>query len=149
MMAKHCKWFAALCVVLAALVAGCTSTSATDSSGTTTPGGSSNSAVCKDVANLKASLEKLGSTEVMANGLSAISDEFTKIQHQLQTLKTDAKGQYSNQITDLSNAMSGLKSSLDAAKANTTAGTLATVASSVGSVVTAGNNLIMAVSDTC
>lgn len=144
MVGGHCKWFAAVCVVLAAFVAGCSSTR--------TAGGSSNAAVCKDVANLKASLQNLESIEVMANGLSAISDELTKIQQQLQTLKTDAKSQFSTQITDLSDALSGMKSSLNAAKANPSGGTLTTLASSVGSVVSvviAGNNLVTAVSDTC
>lgn len=145
MMAKRCAWFAAVCIVLAAFVAGCRAT-------TTNGGSSGNPAVCKDVASLKASLQDLESAEVMANGLSAISGELTKIQQQLQTLKTDAKGQFSAQITDLSNALSGMKSSLTSAIANPSSGTLTAVASLVGSVisvVTAGNDLITAVSRTC
>ncbi len=126
----------AACVVTAALLAGC-------SSGTSTP------AVCTDVTSLKASVQSLKDTNVRQSGLSAVSDELTKIQQQLTTLKDDAKGQYATQINDLSNALNGLSSSLSAAKANLTGGTLTAVASAAGSVVTAGNNLFTAVSKTC
>lgn len=149
MMARHRKWFAAVCIVLATLVAGCRSTGTTDGSDPSAAAGSSNSAVCKDVASLKASVQKLESADVMANGLSAISGELTKIKQQLHTLKADANGKFSAQITDLSNALSGTKSSLSSAMANASAETLTALAKSIGSVVTAGNNLIMAVSSTC
>ena len=149
MISRHCTWFAAVCIVLAAFVAGCKSTSTTHGSDPGAAGGSSNSAVCKDVANLKASLQRLESTDVMAHGLSAISNELTKVKQQLQTLKTDAAGKFSAQITDLSNALSGTKSSLTSATASPNAETLTALAKSVGSVATAGNNLIMAVSSTC
>ena len=101
------------------------------------------------MANLKASVQKLESADVMANGLSAISGELTKIKQQLQTLKADARGKFSAQITDLSKALSGTKSSLSSATANANAETLTALAKSIGSVVTAANNLIMAVSSTC
>lgn len=149
MMARHRTWFAAVCIVLVAFVAGCRSTSTTNGSDPSAAAGSSNSAVCKDVANLKASMQRLESADVMANGLSAISGELTKIKQQLQTLKTDAKGKFSAEITDLSNALSGTKSSLTSATASPNAETLTALAKSVGSVATAGNNLIMAVSSTC
>ena len=41
---------------------------------------------------------------VRENGVSAVSDQLSKIQQQFSTLKTDAKGQYSTQIDDLSKA---------------------------------------------
>jgi hypothetical protein len=40
------------------------------------------------------------------HGISAVSDQLSKIQQELSTLKTDAKGQYSTQIDDLSTALS-------------------------------------------
>lgn len=106
-------------------------------------------AVCTDVANLKASVQSIKDTDIKANGLSAISDELTKIKQQLQTLKTDAKQQYSTEISALSGALHTLNSDVDAAKADPTTTTLTTVASSAGAVVTAGNNLSSAVSGTC
>jgi len=126
----------AACVLTAALVSGCSSAS-------------SKPAVCTDAENLKASVQSLKDTNVRQSGLSAVSDEVTKIQQQLTTLKNDAHGQYATQINDLSSALTGLSSSLDAAKANLNGGTLTAVASAAGSVVTAGQNLVTAVQKTC
>jgi len=86
---------------------------------------------------------------ITENGLSAISDQITKIKQQLQTLKTDAKGQYDTQINDLTNALNSLSSSFDAARASPSISTLATLASSVPAVITAGQNLVTEVSGTC
>jgi capsule polysaccharide export protein KpsE/RkpR len=101
------------------------------------------------VASLKTSLSDLKHTNVTANGLSAISDQFTKIQDNLKTVKSDAHGQFSPQINALSSALSTLGSSLTAAKDNPNAGTLTSVAAAVGTVVTAGNNLVSTVTSTC
>jgi outer membrane murein-binding lipoprotein Lpp len=136
MIARRCSGAAAALVVAVALLAGCGSASSTP-------------AVCTDAANLKSAVLSLKDTDVRTGGLSAISDELTKIQQQLDTLKNSAKGQYSTQITDLSNALSGLSSSLGAARDTLNAGTLSALASAAGSVVTAGNNLVTAVSHTC
>lgn len=86
---------------------------------------------------------------ITENGLSAISDQITKIKQQLQTLKTDAKGQYDSQVNDLTTALNALSSSFDAAQASPSVSTLATLASSVPAVITAGQNLVTAVSSTC
>jgi len=91
----------------------------------------------------------LKNVNVRTNGVSAVSDQFTKIQDQLKTVKADAGNQYSTQITDLSNALSGLGSSLTAARDSLNGGTLTAVVSSAGTVVTAGNSLVSAVSTTC
>ena len=138
---------AAVCVVTAALVTGCSSSSPSPSSTSTST--SSNSAVCSDIANLKASIQGLKNVSITENGLSAISDQITKIKQQLQTLKTDAKGQYDSQINDLTTALNTLSSSFDAAQASPSVSTLATLASSVPAVITAGQNLVTAVSSTC
>lgn len=106
-------------------------------------------AVCTDLANLKASVQSIKNTDFKANGLTAISDELTKIRQQLQTLKNDAKQQYSTEISALSSALHTLNSDVDAARADPTTATLTTVASSAGAVVTAGKNLSSAVSGTC
>ena len=86
---------------------------------------------------------------ITENGLSAISDQITKIKQQLQTLKTDAKGQYDTQVNDLTNALNSLSSSFDAARASPSVSTLATLGLSVPAVITAGQNLVTEVSGTC
>jgi len=142
----------AACVVTAALVTGCSSSSSPSNGSTTTSTDTStgsNSAVCSDIANLKASIQDLKNVSITQNGLSAISDQITKIKQQLQTLKNDAKGQYDTQINDLTNALNSLSSNFDAARASPSVSTLATLASSVPAVITAGQNLVTAVSSTC
>jgi hypothetical protein len=136
MMATRCGGIVAACVMAAALLTACSSSS-------------SKPAVCTDVANLKTSVQDLKNVNVRENGVSAVSDQLSKIEQQFNTLKTDAKGQYSTQIDDMSKALSGLSSSVNAAKGNVNGTTLSAVASAAGSVVTAGNNLVTAVSNTC
>jgi len=136
MTATRCSGLAAACVIAAALLTACSSTS-------------SKPAVCTAAANLKTSVQDLKNVNVRQNGISAVSDQLSKIEQELGTLKTDAKGQYSTQIDDLSTALSSLTSSVNAARAHVNTGTLSAVASGVGSVVSAGNNLVTAVSNTC
>jgi hypothetical protein len=101
------------------------------------------------LCSLNISVQDLKNVNVGENGVSAVSDQLSKIQQQFSTLKTDAKGQYSTQIDDLSKALSSLSSSVTAAKGNVNTGTLSAVAAASGSVVSAGNNLVTAVSNTC
>jgi hypothetical protein len=101
------------------------------------------------VSKLKDDVVGLKDINIRANGTSAVSDQLTKIQQQLDVVKSDAHGQFSTQITDLQNALSKLGSSVTAAKDNLNGGTLTTLASAAGSVVTTGNSLVSAVSHTC
>ena len=145
---------AAACVVTAVLVTGCSTTSSSSSPSASTntntsTSTSSNSTLCTDVNNLKASIQGLKDVSITANGLSAISDQITKIKQQLQTFQNDAKGQYAGEVSNLMNALNGLSSSFDAAKASPSLSTLATLASSAKTAITAGQQLINAVSSTC
>ena len=143
---------AAACVVTAVLVTGCSTTSSSSSpsaSTNTSTSTSSNSTLCTDLDNLKASIQGLKDVSITTNGLSAISDQITKIKQQLQTFQNDAKGQYAGEVSNLMNALNGLSSSFDAAKASPSLSTLATLASSAKTAITAGQQLISAVSSTC
>jgi uncharacterized phage infection (PIP) family protein YhgE len=140
-----------------AFLAACSSSTTSNGGGgaasgtakTASAGGSAKPAICTSVADLKASLQSLKGADIKANGLSAISDDITKIKQELNTIKADAHGQYSTQVNALSDALSGLSTSFDAAKASPNAGTLTTLGTSAHSVVTAGNNLVSAVSGAC
>ena len=145
---------AAACVVTAVLVTGCSTTSSSSSPSASTntntsTSTSSNSTLCTDLDNLKASIQGLTDVSITANGLSAISDQITKIKQQLQTFQNDAKGQYAGEVTNLMNALNGLSSSFDAAKASPSISTLVPLASSAKTAITAGQQLISAVSSTC
>jgi hypothetical protein len=166
MIARGCKVLCAACVVATAFLAGCSSTSTSSASSapaSSAPAGapassaaasasasaSAKAAVCASVSKLKDDIVGLKDINIRANGTSAVSAQLTKIQQQFDVVKSDAHGQFSPQITNLSNAVSTLGSSLTAARENLNSGTLATLAASVGAVVTTGNSLVSAVSTTC
>ena len=145
-------WVAA--VVAAAFLAGCGS-AATSGTGTASATASSSAsasdkaAVCASAGKLKDDVVALKDVNIRANGTSAVSAQLTKIQQQLDVVRSDAQGQFAPQITGLQDAVSRLSSSLSAAKGNLNGGTLTTLAAAVGTVVTAGNSLVSAVSGTC
>ncbi len=149
-------WVAA--VVAAAFLAGCSS-AATSGTGTASATASSSAsasasasdkaAVCASAGKLKDDVVALKDVNIRANGTSAVSAQLTKIQQQLDVVRSDAQGQFAPQITGLQDALSRLSSSLSAAKGNLNGGTLTTLAAAVGTVVTAGNSLVSAVSGTC
>ena len=159
----------AAAVVAAAVLAGCSSSSTSSSSApassapaTSAPPSSapassaaasatasSNAAVCASVGKLKDDIVGLKDINIRANGTSAVSAQLTKIQQQFDVVKSDAHGQFSPQITNLSNAVSTLGSSLTAARDNVNTSTLSALALAAGSVVTAGNSLISTVTSTC
>jgi hypothetical protein len=174
MIARGCKVLCAACVVATAFLAGCSSgTSASSAPASSAPASSApassapagapassaaasasasasaKAAVCASVSKLKDDIVGLKDINIRANGTSAVSAQLTKIQQQFDVVKSDAHGQFSPQITNLSNAVSTLGSSLTAARENLNSGTLATLAASVGAVVTTGNSLVSAVSTTC
>jgi TolA-binding protein len=167
MTARGCKVLCAAGVVATAFLAGCSSasTSASSAPASSAPASSAaasaaasasasasasaKAAVCASVGKLKDDIVGLKDINIRANGTSAVSAQLTKIQQQFDVVKSDAHGQFSPQITNMSNAVSTLGSSLTAARENLNSGTLATLAASVGAVVTTGNSLISAVSSTC
>jgi capsule polysaccharide export protein KpsE/RkpR len=157
---RGCKALCGAGVVAAAFLAGCSSastsagsspaaSSAPASSAAASASASDKAAVCASVSKLKDDVVALKDVNIRANGTSAVSAQLTKIQQQLDVVKSDARGQFSPQVTNLSNAVSTLGSSLTAARENLNSGTLATLAASVGAVVTAGNSLVSAASSTC
>jgi hypothetical protein len=135
------------------LLAGCGS-AGTNGGGTTggstgSPTASAKPAVCSSVQKLTDDVVGLKDVNIRENGTSAVSDQLTKIQQQLNVVKSDSHGQFSTQIDDLSNALSGLRSSATAAKDSPSTGTISALASAAGKVVSTGNSLVTAVSHTC
>lgn len=151
MIAKWCSGLTAACVLsAAAFLAGCSSSTRTVSGTPVTVSSAGvKSAVCKSADNLKASITGLKDVNIRVNGTSAVSAQVTKIKQDFDALKTDAKGQFSAQVTGLSNALNTLESKLNEAKASPNAGTLSALASAAGSVVTAGTSLVTAVTSAC
>jgi uncharacterized phage infection (PIP) family protein YhgE len=150
MTARQRLGLAIACVMSAAFLAACSSSATTTANNASaTAGGSARPAVCQTANDLKASLQDLKNVNVKENGTSAVSAQLTKIQQELQTLKTDAHGQYATQLDALSAAASGLSASLSAAGSHLNGTTVTALASSIASVVSAGTSLVTTVSNTC
>jgi uncharacterized phage infection (PIP) family protein YhgE len=157
MTARGGKCLCAAGAVAAAFLAGCssagtstaTSTASSTATATASASATGTAAVCASVAKLKDDVVGLKDINITANGTSAVSAQLTKIQQQLDVVKTDARGQFSPQITNLQSALSRLGSSLTAVRDNPNGSTLAALASAAGTVVATGNSLISAVTSTC
>lgn len=148
MTARQRLGLATACVMSAAFLAACSSSTTTNGA-SATASGSAQPAVCKTANDLKASLQDLKNVNVKENGTSAVSAQLTKIRQELQTLKTDAHGQYATQLDALSAAVSGLSASLSAAGSHLNSTTVTALASSIASVVSAGTSLVTTASNTC
>ena len=144
---------AAACVMAVAFLAACSSTTTGNggaaSASAKSDTGSPKPAVCQTANDLKASLQDLKNVNIQQDGTSAVSAQLTKIQQELQTLKTDAHGQYATQVDALSTAVSGLNASLSAAGSHLNSTTVTALASSIASVASAGTNLVTTISNTC
>lgn len=159
MIARRCKglWATrgwATGAVAVVLLAGCGSAATNGgttggSTGTATPTATATAAVCASVAKLKDDVVALKDVNIRQNGTSAVSAQLTKIQQQLDVVRSDASGQFTPQINDLSNALTGLRSSLTAATNNLNTSTIGALASAASKVVSTGNSLVTAVSHTC
>ncbi|MGZ4474606.1 MAG: hypothetical protein ACXVWU_05930 [Nocardioides sp.] len=144
----HVHRLAALCLVAAAVLTGCSSTS-TSGGSSPSAGASSKPAVCADVEHLKKSVQGLKNTTISQGALAKVTSDVATIKQQFTTLKGDAKGQYAAEVSQVSSALDGLSANVDAAKASTTAATLSAVATSLRRVGTSVQALGAAVSSTC
>lgn len=107
-------------------------------------------AVCTSVDNLKTATDNLKNVDITASGgIGNLETALTTVQSDVSTVKTDAKSQFSAQITAVDTALATLKTSADAAKSNPSVTTVAAAASAVPPVKTALETLINDVKSTC
>lgn len=145
---------------LALLAAGCGSGGSTHSgSASSTPpsstataspaASSSNSLLCADAAALRAWLDKLRHLKVGTGMVSEVTADLDGVKTALQTLVTDARGQYQAQTSSLSSALAKLKTSVTDMAAHPSASTVSGVVAALGAVNTAGQDLLAAVNTSC
>ncbi len=127
-------------VVLTAGLAGCGSSSATTAS---------KPAYCTNVANLKASVKALPSTNIVQNGVSALEASVTKVQTDAQAVVSSAKSEFSGQTTALKTSVDTLTTTVKQVTTSPSVSTLAQIPGQVSAVVTAAKNLESAVASKC
>jgi hypothetical protein len=141
-----------------ALLAGCGSGGATSGSSpsaaapatSSSPAASpSSSALCADVAAVRASLDQLRHVNVQPGAVTEITSDLNNVKAALTTLVNDARGQWQAQTSALSAALDTLKTAVSSLGASPGVSTISGVVSALGHVATAGQSLLAAASKDC
>jgi hypothetical protein len=141
-----------------ALLAGCSSGSATSASSPSAAASAisssaaaspASSALCADVAALRASLDQLRHVSVQPGAVSEITSDLNNVRSALTTLVNNAHGQWQAQTSALSAALDKLKTAVSNLTASPGVSTISGAVSALGQVATAGQSLLAAVSKDC
>jgi hypothetical protein len=143
-----------------ALLAGCTSGSATSASSPSAASSSasasasaaappSNSALCANADALRASVNQLRQIKVQAGAVSRITANINDVKAALTKLVNDARGQFQTQTSALSTALDTLKTAVSSLGASPGVSTVSGVVSALGQVNTAAQSLLAAVNTDC
>ena len=148
----------ALAVCGLALLAGCSSGSATSASSPSAAASASSSSaaaspsgsdLCANAAALRASLDQLRHVNVQPGAVSQLTSDLTDVKAALTKLVTDAHGQFQTQTSALSAALDTLKTAVSSLGASPGVSTVSGVVSALGQVNTAAQNLLAAVNTDC
>jgi major membrane immunogen (membrane-anchored lipoprotein) len=148
----------ALAVCALALLAGCSSGSATSGSSPSAaaPASSSSAAaspsgsdLCANAAALRASLDQLRHVNVQAGAVGQITSDLNDTKAALTKLVTDAHGQFQTQTSALSATLDTLKTAVSSLGASPGVSTVSGAVSALGQVNTAAQNLLAAVNTDC
>src|SRR5690349_5964263 len=113
-------------------------------------GGKDKPAVCGSVGDLKSSITGLSDINVTSgSALTDLQGQLTTIKSDFDTVKTDAKSQFSIQIQAVDTSYNALKTSADAAAADTSVATLAAAATDLSTFASAVQTLVTDVQKTC
>jgi hypothetical protein len=148
----------ALAVCGLALLAGCSSGSATSGSSPSAAASASSSSaaaspsgsdLCANAAALRASLDQLRHVNVQPGAVSQLTSDLNDVKAALTKLVTDAHGQFQTQTSALSAALDTLKTAVSSLGASPGVSTVSGVVSALGQVNTAAQNLLAAVNTDC
>jgi hypothetical protein len=143
---------------IALLVAGCGSSGDSGSSPSAAPASSTpapsaaaspTSALCGDVAALRASLQQLGQVKVGKGAASTLAPDVQNVKTNLTTLISSAGSEWTSQTGALQTAIDGLGSAVTSLRSQPSLTAVATVKTALGSVATAGRNLSDAAKTRC
>lgn len=111
---------------------------------------SDNAAVCGSVDNLKTSVDSAKKIDVTSStGISDLQNGLAAVDTNLAQVKTDAKSQFSSELTAVDTAYNALKTSLTTAKSDPAAATLVAAASASQAFVASVETLSTKVKSTC
>ncbi|BFU43239.1 hypothetical protein [Krasilnikovia sp. MM14-A1004] len=111
--------------------------------------GTDSPAVCDSLDQVQNSIDHVKDTNVSENGLTQLKTNLQALQTELQRLKTDAKSQFTAQLTAVQTAADQLKASVASAKTTPSAATLGNVRTAVAGLGTSLQQLGDSMAGTC
>jgi len=148
-------WTTAAVALGAGLLAVACSSGSTPASGTSpsaTPSATpttTTSVVCQDAANLRTSLRNLTHSSVSKGDVTQLKTNLAQVRTDLNSLITNAKGQWQAQTSALKAALDKLQAAISDLSSSPSASNVAGVVAALGGVATAGGSLLTAVSTRC
>ena len=114
-----------------------------------TPAASPVSALCQDVAALRASLDKLKHVTVGKGTVNEIKADLADVKAKLGAVKTELHGQWQAQVSALEDSLAKLQAAVSDLASNFSASTVSATVSALRGVAAAGSNLLAALSKQC
>jgi len=114
-----------------------------------TPTASPASALCQDVAALRASLDKLKHVTVGKGTVDEIKADLADVKAKLGVVKTELHGQWQAQVSALEDSLAKLQAAVNDLASNFSASTISGTVSALRGVAAAGSNLLAALSQQC
>ena len=114
-----------------------------------TPTASPASALCQDVAALRASLDKLKHVTVGKGTVDEIKADLADVKAKLGVVKTELHGQWQAQVSALEDSLAKLQAAVNDLASNFSASTISGTVSALRGVAAAGSNLLAALSKQC
>jgi len=114
-----------------------------------TPTASPASALCQDVAALRASLDKLKHVTVGKGTVDEIKADLADVKAKLGAVKTELHGQWQAQVGALEDSLAKLQAAVNDLASNFSASTISGTVSALRGVAAAGSNLLAALSRQC
>ena len=114
-----------------------------------TPTASPASALCQDVAALRASLDKLKHVTVGKGTVDEIKADLADVKAKLGAVKAELHGQWQAQVSALEDALAKLQAAVNDLASNFSASTISGTVSALRGVAAAGSNLLAALSKQC
>ncbi|GAB1642188.1 hypothetical protein KRMM14A1259_26110 [Krasilnikovia sp. MM14-A1259] len=112
-------------------------------------GTESSSAVCDSLAQVQQTADQIKNANVSENGLSQLKTDLQALQTSLQRLKTDAKTQFSTQLSTVQTAADQFKASIASAKTTPSAATFGNVRTATAGLAASLQQLGASMSGTC
>jgi hypothetical protein len=112
-------------------------------------GGSSKPSYCSAINDLQDSIKALPSTDVIANGTSALKSALTKVQDNANAAVDAAKSDFPNETSSVKTSVESLSTTINEITRSPAPQTIAQLPGEASAVATAAKNLTNAASSKC